>query len=168
MSDHLTHQISIRAAAVADVPQILAVHRAAVLEGAANSYDIETRHAWAADQSPAWITRLTDALTSGTELILVATQNDRVIAFGSIIPAESELRALYVDSACLHRGVGSRLLNHLELLAIKWGITALSFDASINAQAFYAKHGYQELVLGSHRLSNGVSMPCIRMRKELS
>jgi hypothetical protein len=40
--------------------------------------------------------------------------------------------------------------------------------ASINAEAFYARHGFAVVERGTHRLHSGVEMACVRMRKALA
>ncbi len=40
-------------------------------------------------------------------------------------------------------------------------------DASLNAEAFYRRHGYETLGPAEHVLDSGVRMACIRMCKAL-
>jgi hypothetical protein len=47
------------------------------------------------------------------------------------------------------------------------GIAQLHMDASINAEAFYRRAGYDVIARGTHRLRTGHEMACIRMSKRL-
>jgi putative acetyltransferase len=40
--------------------------------------------------------------------------------------------------------------------------------ASINAEAFYRRAGYEFVERGVHRLGGGVEMACVRMKKHLT
>jgi ribosomal protein S18 acetylase RimI-like enzyme len=41
-------------------------------------------------------------------------------------------------------------------------------DASINAEAFYRRAGYEILERGVHRLRSGREMACLKMKKTLT
>jgi putative acetyltransferase len=91
----------------------------------------------------------------------------QIIGFGSIVPANSELRAVYVDAAHGGQGVGRALLARLEELARDAGVAELRMDASINAVPFYEVNGFTSLERGEHVMSSGGRMACVRMRKAL-
>ncbi|CAF4372894.1 unnamed protein product, partial [Rotaria magnacalcarata] len=42
-----------------------------------------------------------------------------------------------------HQGVGSKILQHLEELALAQGVNILKLEASLNAETFYIRHGYR-------------------------
>jgi hypothetical protein len=50
------------------------------------------------------------------------------------------------------RGVGAAILSRLEEAAVKRGALRLQLQSSINAEAFYARHGYQAFERTTHRL----------------
>ena len=75
-----------------------------------------------------WIAR-------GEELIVVAANfAGKIIGFGSIVPTNSELRAVYLKAA---------------------------YGASINAVAFYEVNGFISLEPGEHIMSSGARMGCV-------
>lgn len=47
------------------------------------------------------------------------------------------------------------------------GATEATIDASLNAEPFYARHGFRSLAEAEHRLSSGGTMRCVRMAKAL-
>jgi len=102
----------------------------------------------------------------GDELIVVATDSaEKIIGFGSIVPTNSELRALHVDAAYGGQGVGRALIARLEELARDAALTELCMNASINAVPFYEANGFISLEPGEHIMSSGARMACVRMRK---
>ena len=99
--------------------------------------------------------------------MIVARTADQIVAFGSIEPASGELRALYVAPAHGRHGIAARILAALETRARRRGLTELHMNASLNAEAFYRRHGYAALGRGEHTLPSGGTMICVRMRKTL-
>jgi hypothetical protein len=84
-----------------DALAILEAQRSAIRQTAASAYSTAIIDEWApdvivrerVDTFRRWIER-------GEELIVVATEPaGEIIGFGSIVPAKSELRAVYVDAA---------------------------------------------------------------------
>jgi GNAT superfamily N-acetyltransferase len=102
------------------------------------------------------------------ELIVVAVEPaGQIIGFGSIVPANSELRAVYVDAAYGGQGVGRALLARLDELAREAGLSELRMDASINAVPFYEANDFVSVELGEHIMPSGARMACVRMLKVL-
>jgi len=152
-----------------DALGILTAQRSAIRQTAASAYSPVIIDEWApavivnerVQTFQRWIER-------GEELIVVATASvGEIIGFGSIVPTNSELRAVYVDAAYGGQGVGGALLARLEELARDAGLTELRMDASINAVPFYEANGFISLEPGEHIMSSGGSMACVRMRKVL-
>jgi GNAT superfamily N-acetyltransferase len=152
-----------------DAAAILETQRSAIRQTAASAYSADIIDEWApavivrerVDVFQRWIER-------GDELIVVALEPaGKIIGFGSIVTANSELRAVYVDAAFGGRGVGRALLGRLEELARHAGVAELRMDASINAVPFYEANGFISLERGDHVMSSGGRMACVRMRKAL-
>jgi putative acetyltransferase len=51
--------------------------------------------------------------------------------------------AVYVDADCQGEGIGSALLDEIEKEAGARGVSCLSIEASITAQPFFAKRGFE-------------------------
>jgi GNAT superfamily N-acetyltransferase len=152
-----------------DALPILEAQRSAIRQTAAFAYSPAIIDEWApvvivrerVEAFRRWIER-------GEELIVVATEPaGEIIGFGSIVPANSELRAVYVDAAYGRHGVGRALLTRLEELARDAGVAELRMDASINAVRFYEANGFISLERGEHVMHSGGRMACVRMRKAL-
>jgi putative acetyltransferase len=78
-----------------------------------------------------------------------------------------EVRAPYVSPAASGQGVGQEILRELENRAAAQGITRIQLNASLNADTFYRRHGYETLSRSTLRLSDEHEMDCIRMGKNL-
>ncbi len=80
----------------------------------------------------------------------------------------NELRAVYVHPSAGRRGVGARILQKLEKLTTERGVEHLALDASLNAEAFYTRHGYEAGERTTHEFHSGASVSCIKMTKQLA
>jgi putative acetyltransferase len=159
--------VTIRPAIVDDARRILEAHSAAVHRTAAREYASDILVAWAAPLDVDNVQRMAGIIASQSELLLVAEIDGRVVGFGSIVPKNSELRAVYVHPDFGREGVGSRILSALEDLARQHGLTELAMDASLNAEDFYLNHGFAVVERGEHTLRTGARMCCVKMRKAL-
>ena len=161
--------VHLRAGRATDADDLVRVHFAAVHGTASAAYPSHVLDCWAVapdDGQRRAATR--EAIERGDELFVVATLNGVVCGFGSIVPASSELRAVYVDPDFGGRGVGSAILRRLEDMASDNGVSELQMDASVNAERFYVKHGYRVVRRGVHHLAGGFEMSCVTMSKGIS
>ncbi len=155
----------IRPATASDAEGIIGVHYAAVQETAAYPPDVIAN--WSPPPSEARFEHIRRAIDSGDALLVIAEVDSAVVGFGSVVPDQNELRAVYVHPDFGRRGIGSLILNQLERLAVERGVNHLALDASINSEAFYRQHGYEVIERGSHRFGSGFEMACVKMRKRL-
>lgn len=160
---------SVRQARPGDAQGILQAHRSAVRGTAANAYSQDVVDGWApATFSLERIEAFTRSIERGDAVVIVAEDGTgEIIGFGSIVPANSELRALYVRAEHGRQGVGRAILLELEALARRAGVIELRMDSSVNAASFYEANGYIAIEHGEHTLQSGVSMQCVRMRKTI-
>ena len=159
---------TIRPATATDARSILEAQRAAVLRTAAASYSTDILMAWAAPITPDNVRRMADVISTQSELALVAIVEGAVAGFGSIVPKNAELRAIYVHPDFSRKGIGGQILTALERLARQHKISALMMDASLNAEDFYLKRGFVVVEYGEHELRAGARMRCVKMRKIMS
>jgi putative acetyltransferase len=157
--------VRIRPAVPADAEGVSRVLFEAVRRTAAPFYPPDIIESWATPPDETRHAQVRSAIAGQDELCLVAERDGEVVGFGSIIPASGELRAVYVHPDAGRSGVGSALLRDLEQLATARGLPELHMDASLNAEAFYAHHGYQVIERGIHPMSSGGQMACVKMRK---
>jgi putative acetyltransferase len=77
------------------------------------------------------------------------------------------LRACYVAPQAARRGCGSAIVREIERVAQENGLTRLNLAASLNAEPFYAAHGYKVCERSEVVLRNGHRMPAVWMEKSL-
>lgn len=161
--------VRLEQACAGDAGAMLEVHRAAIRGTASAVYDPEIIESWAPLPLQAeHIEGLAQRIGSGEEVAIVARdRRGTIIGFGSIVPSSQELRAVYVAPEHGRFGIGGMILRALEADARERGLTELGMDASINAEAFYRRHGFQVECRGEHVLGSGRRMACVRMRKRL-
>lgn len=89
------------------------------------------------------------------------------VATGFIDFQSGEIGALFVLPAYMGRGIGRKMLHHLEQLALGAGISDIHLDATPNAVPFYRRCGYQGTVQAIYFSPSGLELPCIPMDKRL-
>jgi putative acetyltransferase len=162
-----TQSFRVREAVETDAEAVARVLFEAIHGSASRYYSSEVIASWARVPDELRCSQIRRAIAGTDELCLVAEHKGEVVGFGSIVPSLSELRALYVRTDVGRRGVGAAILHDLERMAVARGLSELHMDASINAEVFYQRHGYQVIERGEHRLANGAQMACVKMRKPL-
>jgi putative acetyltransferase len=150
-----------------DAADIVGAHYAAVHSSAAAYYTADILNNWSNPVSPERIARFVKTVGDPDKIVLVAKCGDQLAGFGLVEVSAQYLGAIYVHPDFGGLGVGSRILGQLERVAMERGVAKLRLDASLNARAFYEKHGYRVLRSGTHELDNGVSMACLKMKKTL-
>jgi putative acetyltransferase len=101
------------------------------------------------------------------EIRLIAELDGEPVGLGSLVVDNAELRACYVVPEAARRGVGSALVTEMERIARDRGLTHLELHASINAELFYTRLGYETLERKDHVLRSGLRMAAVKMRKNL-
>ena len=74
--------------------------------------------------------------------MVVAVENSRIIGTANL-SNDGWLGAFFVDTDCIGRGVGTRLLREMERIAKKKKFKAIRTHSAINAVGFYKKNGYR-------------------------
>lgn len=159
--------IHIEPASAEDAIAIVKVHFAVVHQTAAPFYSEEVINSWSCPISNERVERIRRVIENSDELFVVAKVDGSVVGFGSVVAKNNELRGLYVHPAYGRRGIGAQLLEVLEQMALERGVPYLQMDASVNAEAFYIKQGYQAVASGVHQLATGLEMNCVKMQKML-
>ena len=153
----------IRVANESDVDEIAAVHASALRNVCGQVYDAHLIDAWLAGK-----TRESYLRALSEHPMFVALCEERVIGFSRLDATTGEISAVYVRSDCLRRGVGGRLLQTLEDVALQRGLTRLSLRATLNAISFYTASGFVLDEMSSFSVGTGASLPCARMHKPLN
>ncbi len=79
----------------------------------------------------------------------------------------AKIRAFFVAPAFIRRGLGARLLAVCEAAAAERGFTAFELGATLTGEPLYARHGYAVVERISTPLSDGITLPIVRMAKVL-
>ena len=125
------------------------------------------------DAIEGWVVPVTDEtvrelmLNPDHEIRLIAELEGKRVGIGAVILERSELRACYVLPQAARRGCGSALVREIERLARENGVRRLELAGSINAEPFYAAHGYNVRERSDVVLRNGHRMPAVWMWKDL-
>ncbi|HEY0746121.1 MAG TPA: GNAT family N-acetyltransferase [Steroidobacteraceae bacterium] len=165
-----TASFTLRPGTPEDALSIIKAHRAAIRGIATGFYSREIIEEWEGPISipPERVEGFARAIASGEEVVVVAVDSSGLIlGFGSIVPSNNELRAVYVRSEYVRKGVGRAILRRLADLAREAGLKELRMDASINAEAFYKANGFSSEAFGEHPMPSGRRMACVRMRRTL-
>jgi len=159
-------KVTIRRAVPEDAGSILRVRHAAIYGKAASHYTVEQLAAWfeEAPLTPDAIEKQAQFIGDEGTYTYVAEHNGTIIGFSAVVPAQNELRRVFVAPG-QWSGVGGQLLTHAEAQARKLELTHLNCEASVNAENFYAKHGYEVVERGMYRTQSGVEAPCVKMKK---
>lgn len=152
--------IAIRKATLADRVEIAKVHVAAIRGNAFSHYTAEQVDAWSAGKSP-------EDYPVDTQNMYVAVINEEIVGFGELHLSDHEVRAIYVSPNAARVGVGTRLLETIEGAARGAGLIKLTLGASLNAVAFYLKHGFHEIRRDFRSLADGTKLPYVLMEKSL-
>lgn len=152
----------IRRATLDDRQAIYEIQRAAILETCRRSYPEEDVTVWAGLLSPDSYHAIRD------RYFVVAEREGRIEGFGQLNEQEGEVEAIYASPSASGRGAGSAILQHLEQRARQCGLQELKVRSTLNAESFYARHGYQHLALIRYRLVPSLMLNCVEMRKRLA
>ena len=146
---------------------IIHVHYAAVHGIGPGFYPSEVIEGWSRKPDEARYKWMRELIVQGESIVIVGEDPSSILGFGIVVPDSMELQALYVSPAASGQGVGPRILRELESRAASRGIARLQLNASLNAAAFYRRHGYATLSRTTLRLSDEHEMDCLRMGKDL-
>ena len=151
----------LRPAALADCPAIARLHAASIAGLCAGHYSPAQIKAWVGVIQPAIYE---SALRE--KVFLLAEDASGLLGLGMADLNTGEINAVYVLPSATGRGVGSLLMGALEEAAREKGLSKLTLHATLNAEGFYQRLGYQPQGKARHKLSDGTSLACIRMVKE--
>lgn len=132
--------VNVRPATAADAEAALLVLRRAITLScvADHQNDPDTLAHWLKSKTPE---RFEQWLSDSSSTLLVAEQEQRVQGLGKL-SRTGKIELCYVEPAFQRRGIGSALLRAMEEQARAWQVSELSLNSSLDACAFYARHGY--------------------------
>ncbi|MBS0432530.1 MAG: GNAT family N-acetyltransferase [Proteobacteria bacterium] len=153
---------SLRRGIAADAPALWAIRSDAVRCTCRGHYPDELLERWAAsplpESFPANIER---------EYVIVGVVGSRIAGFATLKASTAEVDAVFVAPGEGRRGLGRRLLVHIEDVAARKGLQRLGLNASLNAVPFYEACGYEAISEGVYTTGAGVQIACVRMEKAI-
>ena len=96
----------------------------------------------------------------------VIEDSGKVVASGFLDEGRGSLEALFVRPKFQGRGYARKILLKIEELAKQKGFACLYLESTLSAESFYKNQGYESLGKGIC-VSTRISLPCIKMKKEL-
>ena len=127
----------IRAASEADAPVIAELCQRAIRETNAADYPPDIIARIAADFSTAEVAR-----RMADRKVFVAHAD--AVLLGTISLGPDKVHSVFVHADTQHRGVGKRMMVHIEAVARADNRRALALSSSLTAVPFYASLGYTE------------------------
>lgn len=149
------YDVRIRPATAVDAPRIHELHLASVRTLCASWYAPAIIEGWLSGRSPQ---RYLQGIAAGA--VFVAESDATIIGFCEGVTGE--VRAVFVDPAWTGRGVGKALLLRALQLAATEPLSPVRLEASLNAVAFYERHGFHEVARSTVR-RNTVDVPVVIM-----
>ena len=80
----------------------------------------------------------------------------------------ARIRAFFVHPQWARRGIGTRILDACERAAAQAGFTSLELVATLAGVPLYARGGFDAVEHFDIALANGLAMPAVRMRKDIT
>jgi GNAT superfamily N-acetyltransferase len=80
----------------------------------------------------------------------------------------ARIRAFFVHPDWSRRGIGRSILLHCEAAALSAGFRHAELVATLTGEPLYARFGYTVIERYEAPMSNGLSLPVIRMAKQLT
>jgi putative acetyltransferase len=134
----LDTQVLIRPADDRDAEAISRLIRECICRTTAKHYSPELTKRQLDIWSSAHVRRL---MGWADRLMLVASRTEVMV--GTACLYKDSVRKVFVDPTCQRSGIGRRLVEHIEGVAISRGVKALHVQSAINATDFYLRLGFQ-------------------------
>ena len=147
----------IRQALRADAPAMHDLHAASVTTLCTTHYPLTLIRHWIAHRTPEGYY---EGIDPG-EMFICEAQG-YIVGFGHAIPGE--VLAIFVHPHWVRQGVGSALLSHAIELACRQHQGPIKVQATLNAQPFYEKHGFEQVITSAVQ-RGGVDVPVVEMAR---
>jgi GNAT superfamily N-acetyltransferase len=99
--------------------------------------------------------------------VVVAEQDRQIIGWGLLDKSASQVEAVFVHPDSQRRGVASRILAIIEVIACSTGVRSLTLSSTLNAVPFYEHAGFQRHSRTKYHHPDGFDLDCVVMVKEL-
>lgn len=150
----------IRQAEIKDAARIKKIHTASVRALCAPFYTPDQIKTWTAG-TPDGMRRVIEQ----SPYFIVMETNKTITGFASLRP-DFSIWHLYIDPACVQKGIGTALLKNMEEFLLKAGHKTITLDSTLSAAEFYRRNGYEDIGK-SHVHMADQKIEVIKMKKML-
>lgn len=168
------NSFSVRVAKPEDLDRVTAVLEASYPALTAAAYDASVM----TPEALALMTRAQPALLASGTFYVAETERGTVIGCGGwteerpheggIEPGLAHIRHFGTHADWTGRGVGRSLYRRCEHDARRAGARAFECYSLLNAEAFYARLGFESVERIEVPMQGGIKMPCMLMRKAMT
>lgn len=155
-------KFEIRLARADEIPMLAGIYQRAVDRSCAPWYSSDQLAAWlgfASDEN-VWLDSFEES-----HCLVAVNRRGMPLAFGDAHPGTGRIGRLYVEPDMQGNGLGTAILNELELLLLHAGHREAALESALNAYRFYLNRGYSSQ--GTVVLPfNGVLFTQYRMLKQ--
>src|SRR5689334_145669 len=153
--------LTIRQARPSDCDAMCGIDRSAILHHYAPTHGDETAGKWAAaltsDVCVHWL---------ASEMTIVAEEASSLLGFAQFDGETGEIEICVLPEA-EKRAIASALLAVIETEARTRGLDTLRLAAMLNSERLYSPSGFKGSGVGEMRLGRDLTLPCVRMEKQL-
>lgn len=153
---------TIRKATGFDAKAIFDLRSRAILEKCTGHYSDELITLWTQGEISAAFTQ------DVAEHFYVSELNDQIIGSGKINLVTGMLDAIFVDPSQMGQGAAKVMLEYLQALALRQGLSTLKLESTLNAASFYRRCGFIGDAQATYVSPRGMSLACIPMEKSLN
>ncbi|SEN52022.1 N-acetylglutamate synthase, GNAT family [Pseudomonas sp. ok272] len=152
--------LPVRLATLDDLDGIFQTHRHSVEHLCTREYSAEQINMWLDGRSPA---TYRDAVEQGWVWLV---HSDEILGFVEI--EGNEVSKLFIRGDGAGRGIGSQLLDVAIEHIRASGAATVYLEATLTAEAFYARHGFQKIGEGAFSRGNSpVSIGIVKMQRDI-
>lgn len=124
------------------------------------------------EQISAWVgvvssSKYKKRIATGDRYIVVVEDKGEVVGVGILNQEKKMISGMYASYKMIGRGIGGKLMRHLEKKAFEFGILKISLNSSLSAVDFYKHFGYRR-IKRTFTIMNDVKVPCVNMVKNFS
>lgn len=101
------------------------------------------------------------------EIIFVAVLVEKIVGFASIHIHKPEIYGLFVSPEFARQGIGTKLLETIEKIAIQKKHKFIYVNSSLTAKVFYRKRGYKKMWESGFYSEREIWINCVLMKKRL-
>ncbi|MCC4834590.1 GNAT family N-acetyltransferase [Shewanella sp. 1_MG-2023] len=151
----------IRKATIDDAPDAFEIRNLAILSQCKGHYSDDILTKWTDGELP------TEFAHAFAKYGFVSEIENKVVGVGMLDVDNGMVDAIFVRPESFGKGLGKRMLMHLEAQARRVNCKELRLDATLNAAAFYRSCGFEGHNQSVWHSPRGIDLACIPMVKVL-